>query len=107
MSLYEQRIYDVKVGQMPEAQRLYREIGWPALDKGGHAKRLVGYFVSDTGALHQLMHLWKYEDDAERRAHWAGVFADAEFMRFATQFRPLVNEQRVQLFTAAPWGPHP
>lgn len=107
MSLYEQRIYDVKVGMMPEAQRLYREIGWPAMEAGGHAARLVGYFVSDTGPLHQLMHLWKFDDDAARRAHWKGVYGDADFMTFATQFRPLVDGQHVQLFTAAPWGPHP
>ena len=54
------------------------------------------------------MHLWKFDDDADRRAHWATLFADKDFIEgFAAQFRPLVQTQEVKLLTAAPWGPHP
>ncbi len=67
---------------MPEAVRLYPEYGFPALKKGGH--------------------------DAGRRAHWAAVFANPDFMDgFAMKFRPLVMTQEVKLPQAAPWGPHP
>jgi hypothetical protein len=45
---------------------------------------------------------------ADRRAHWAAVYANPDFMEgFAAQFRPLVLSQEVKLLTAAPWGPHP
>ncbi len=106
MALYELRTYTLYVGKMAEAAKLYTEIGYPALDKGGHAKRLVGYFVSDVGTINQLVHLWKFEDDADRRQHWKGVFADAEFMKFAVQFRPLVMSQEVKLLLPSAWGPH-
>jgi hypothetical protein len=47
-------------------------------------------------------------DDADRRKHWAGVFANKAFVEgFASKFRPLVMTQEVKLLTAAPWGPHP
>ncbi|MEK9721931.1 MAG: NIPSNAP family protein [Rhodospirillaceae bacterium] len=107
MALYELRTYQVMVGKMPEAVKYYSELGWPALDKGGFAEKLVGYFISDTGGLHQLVHLWKFDDDADRRAHWARLFQDEAFMNFASNFRPLVMTQDVQLLQAAPWGPHP
>ena len=108
MALYEMRTYSLYVGKMAEAQKLYLELGYPALQKGGHEKHLIGYFVSDTGTLHQLVHLWKFADDNERRAHWAAVFANKDFVEgFASKFRPLVQSQQVQLLTAAPWGPHP
>jgi len=50
--------------------QLYQEIGFPALLKGGQDKKLVGYFQSDTGTINQLLQLWKFDDDADRRAHW-------------------------------------
>jgi NIPSNAP protein len=104
MALYEMRTYTLRVGAMAEAVRLYQELGYPALQKGGHDKHLNGYFQADTGTINQLAHLWKFEDDADRRAHWATVFANKDFVEgFATKFRP----QEVKLLQAAPWGPHP
>jgi hypothetical protein len=70
--------------------------------------RLIGYFQSDTGTINQLVHLWKFADDADRRAHWSAVFANKDFVEgFASKFRPLVMTQEVKLLHAAPWGPHP
>ena len=77
MALYELRTYTLYVGKMGEAVKLYQEFGFPALDKGGHAKNLVGYFQGDTGTINQLVHLWKFEDDAHRRRHWAAVTGPA------------------------------
>lgn len=107
MPIYEKRTYDIKVGHMPEVIRLYRDEGAPALEAGGFMDNLVGYFTSDTGTLHQLMHLWRFEDDAARRDFWKRLFADDEFMKFAVQLRPNIEKQDVQLLNAAPWGPTP
>jgi hypothetical protein len=108
MALYELRTYTLYVGKMAEATKLYQEYGFPALEKGGHARKLLGYFQGDTGTINQLVHLWKFDDDADRRNHWAGVNADKDFVEgFAARFRPLVMSQEVKLLTAAPWGPHP
>ena len=105
LAIFELRTYTVIVGKMAEVVELYKTQGWPALAK--HPDRLVGYFTGDVGALNQLVHLWKFEDDADRRAFWAGVFGDAEFMAFATKLRPLLASQENKLLLAAPWGPSP
>ncbi|MFO7855296.1 MAG: NIPSNAP family protein [Paracoccaceae bacterium] len=105
--IYEERRYSVRVGEMPQVLKLYGEEGWPALEAGGFDAKLVGYFVSDTGPLHQLVHLWKFDDDADRRAHWKRLFSDAAFMAFAVKLRPLLLGQEVQLLNPAPWGPKP
>jgi hypothetical protein len=108
MALYELRTYTLHVGKMAEAVKLYQEIGFPALQKGGQDKKLVGYFQSDTGTINQLVHLWKFDDDADRRAHWAAGFANKDFVEgFASKFRPLLMTQEVKLLHPAPWGPHP
>lgn len=108
MIIYEMRTYTLQVGKMADAVRLYSEFGFPALQAGGFDKCLIGYFQADTGTINQLVHLWKFADDAARRAHWAALFKDTAFMDgFAAKFRPLVMTQEVKLLTAAPWGPHP
>ncbi|UYN96016.1 MAG: NIPSNAP family protein [Enhydrobacter sp.] len=108
MALYELRTYTLHVGKMAEAVKLYQQFGYPALEKGGFARKLVGYFQADTGTINQLVHLWKFDDDADRRRHWSGLGTHADFVDgFAVKFRPLVATQEVKLLTAAPWGPHP
>ncbi len=107
MALYEMRTYTFYVGKLPEAVALLREQGWPALEKGGFSAKAVGYFIADSGTINRLVHLWKFDDDADRRRHWARLYEDEGFMGFAGQFRPLIMTQEVQLLNAAPWGPHP
>lgn len=107
MPLYEQRTYSIRVGEMAEAVRLYSEEGYPVLEAEGFSKHLVGYFISDTGRLHQLVHLWRFEDDDTRRAHWKRLYASEAFGAFVVKLRPLIDRQDVQLLTAAPWGPQP
>jgi NIPSNAP len=68
MTIYELRTYTLHVGKMAEAVKLYTQFGYPALQKGGHDKKLIGYFQADTGMINQLVHLWKFDDDADRRA---------------------------------------
>ena len=108
MALYEMRTYTLYVGKMAEAQKLYTELGFPALKKGGHDKNLVGYFG-------------RHGDDQSARAHleiqgrWRPARATGRpcsrtrisSRGFASKFRPLVMSQEVKLMTEAPWGPHP
>ena len=107
MQIYEKRTYSFIVGRLPEALDLYTNEAWPVLEAGGFSPYLVGYFVSDTGPLHQLVHLWRFADDADRRAFWQRLFANDAFMAFAARVRPLIQTQEVQLLRPAPWGPRP
>ena len=107
MSIYEKRTYSIKVGHMADVVRLYSDEGWAALEAGGFADKLVGYFISDTGPLHQLVHLWRFDDDADRRAFWPRLLSDEQFLKFVVQLRPSILAQDVQLLNSAPWGPQP
>ena len=107
MALFELRTYTLYVGKMAEVVQHYSELGWPALQKGGFDAKLVGYFTSDAGTLNQLVHLWKFDDDADRRNHWTALGADEGFRAFLAHFRPLLMKQENKLLLEAPWGPHP
>ena len=106
MALYELRTYTYQVGRRGEALKIYQEEAWPALE-GRFDDKLVGYFVTDVGTLNQLVHLWKFEDDADRRDHWARLLTDEAFLAVAAKMRPLNLKQENMLLSEAPWGPHP
>ena len=106
MALYELRTYTLYVGKMAEATKLYTELGYPALEKGGHHKKLVGYFQGDTGTINQIVHIWKFDDDGDRRKHWAGVFANKDFVEgFASKFRPPRDVARSETADGRTLGP--
>lgn len=105
MPLYERRTYQVPVGRMPEIVALYREKAWPAIEAAGLARYCVGYFITDTGALHQLVHIWRFEDDADRRAFWEALFESEAFLAAVAEIRSILVSQENQLMRGAPWGP--
>jgi hypothetical protein len=97
----DERVWCAGKHQRVAALKLYQELGFPALQKGGQDKKLVGYFQADTGTINQLVHLWRFDDD--RRSHWAAVYANKDFVEgFASKFRPLLMTQEVKLLQAAP-----
>jgi hypothetical protein len=108
MIVYEMRTYTLQVGKMAEAVKLYTEIGYPVLERDGFAQHLVGYWQADTGTINQLVHLWKFASDDERRAFWARLYLNKDFIEnFAPKLRALLLSQEVKLLTSAPWGPRP
>ena len=106
-SIYEKRIYAIKLGEMGEVKRLYSTIGWPIFTEGKFDKNIVGYFISDTGDLHQLIIIMRFDSDQDRRDFWKRFYADEKVKSFGKQIRPLILSQNVQLMVPAPWGPQP
>ena len=103
MSIFELRTYTLQVGKLSQAIQIYNELGWPALKK--YNKNIIRYFIGDVGALNQIIHVWQFQDDNFRRNLWKTIYADKDFIKFATEFRPLVLKQENKLMTAAPWTP--
>ena len=103
LNIFELRTYTLHVGKLSKAIQVYQELGWPALKK--YKKNIVRYYIGDIGALNQIIHVWQFEDDNSRRETWKKIFADEDFIKFASEFRPLVLTQENKLMTAAPWTP--
>ena len=83
------------------AAQACEEFGTPWIKK--FKKNLVNYYLGDIGALNQIIHIWKFKDDNERRKLWKQIFSDEDFIIFASKFRPLVLNQENKIMTQAPW----
>ncbi len=106
MPLYEKRTYQIITGKMPQVLEIEAKM-YAVMEAEGFSDHLIGYFTSDTGPLHQLIHIWRFDDDAERRDFWKRLFASEAFIALAVQVRPLFQGQEVQLMINAPFGPTP
>ena len=104
MNIFELRTYTLHVGKLSKAIKIYQDLGWPALQK--YKKNIIRYYIGDIGALNQIIHIWQFEDDNARRELWKIIYKDKDFIKFATEFRPLVLTQENKLMTAAPWTPY-
>ena len=65
MNIHELRIYTLHVGKLNEAIKIYEEFGWPALKK--FKDNIINYYIGDIGALNQIIHIWKFENELKRR----------------------------------------
>ena len=83
--------------------KIFEDLGWPALKKSKN--NIVQYYIGDIGALNQIIQVWQFEDDNSRRELWKTIYSDEDFIKFATEFRPLVLTQENKLMTAAPCTP--
>jgi hypothetical protein len=105
MAIFELRTYTFFVATRGEGFEYYKSTVWPVVQK--YEANLVGYFLGDIGALNELVHIWKFEDDNDRRAFWGKVQTDQEFLAVAKDLRGYIQKQENKLLLEAPWGPHP
>jgi hypothetical protein len=72
-----------------------------------HLGRPLAYLFTESGELNTLVHLWAYEDAADRARKRAAMMADPEwqnYMRLNSESGYLL-EQRTNLMLPAPFAP--
>lgn len=101
--IVEERIYTCHCGKAQQYVKMYEGEGLaiqrPIL---GH---LVGYFTTETGELNQVVHLWAYQDAADRAARRAKLLADPRWQEYAKKVQPLVLTQQNKILVPAPFSP--
>jgi hypothetical protein len=89
----ELRTYTTKPGRAGEFVKLYEAMALPLQTRylGG----LIGFYVSELGALNQVIHLWRYQSLADREARRAQLEADpawAEYRAALTKLDVMVEQ---------------
>lgn len=92
---YELRIYDLVAGRAPEYLELFRTVGVPHVTR--HLP-MAGYWLTDTGALNRIYHMWIYASLEERAAARVGLGADRDWNEgFVPKGFPLILMQENML----------
>ena len=68
------RIYTCKPNKMAEFVKIYEELAWPLQEK--YLGRNLGWFTTIEGELNTVVHIWGYENQADREARRNAMAAD-------------------------------
>jgi len=101
--IVEERIYTLKPDCIDEFLRLYETEALAVQLR--HLPRLLGYFVSEIGVLHQVTHMWGYKDFEERTRCRAAMRADPDWMPYVAKVRPMFERQETKIMIPTKWSP--
>ena len=68
------RTYKFQPGKMNAWLKLYEEHAWPLQQK--YLGDCLGFFTTIEGALNQVVHVWRYESQADREARRTAMMQD-------------------------------
>lgn len=100
--IVEQRNYVCWPGKVPEFFHIYESQVMPVqLPILG---RMIGYFSSDVGPLNQIVHLWAFDDVADRDVRRARLAADEDWQRTSALLHPLIMAMENKILCPAPFS---
>ncbi len=79
------RIYTTKPGRTPEFVALYKEHAWPLQQK--YLGRCVAWNTVVEGTVHQVVHIWAYDSQADREARRNAMAADPGWSTYLAKSR--------------------
>ena len=96
--IYEVRTYDLKVRALPEVIKRFGD----SLEKRQRLSTMSGFWYTEIGPLNQIIHVWQYEDAAER----SSVRAEAAKQDWwPPKIGEFIYKQTVEIFN--PWENSP
>jgi hypothetical protein len=101
--IYEMRSYSMKVGSVPTYLKLVEAEGIEI--QKSHLGQLVGYFCSEIGPLNEIVHIWAYQDLADRAARRARLAHDARWQSFLPKIQALIETMENKILVPAPFSP--
>lgn len=101
--IVEQRTYTLKPGTIGEWLKRYQEEGLAI--QQSHLGTLVGYFSTETGELNQIVHMWAFEDYADRDRRRATLKADKRWSAYLAPLMPNIVAQESRFLIPAPFSP--
>lgn len=78
--LYDHRTYVCRPGTIKPQMDLYEKMGWAVQRR--HLGDPVFYAVTETGNVNTYVHVWAYEDAADRATRRAAMMADPEWQAY-------------------------
>lgn len=101
--IFDHRTYTVKPGTLPKQLELYARHGKAAQER--HLGKPLLYGVTETGPINTYIHVWVYENAADREQRRAAMQADPEwqaFMKLSAEAGHLLAQEN-KILNAAPF----
>lgn len=103
--IVDHRIYTLRPGAVQPFLEMFEREGLPLYQH--YCGKLLGYYVSDSGELNQVIHLWSYESVEDRERRRAALYRDARWTAFLDAALPLIVRQESRLLKPTRFSPTP
>lgn len=70
-----------------------------------HLGRLLGWFTTDTGTVNEVVHMWLYDDMADRERRRLALEADPQWWAFRAKTSPYVQSMRSRILRPTAFSP--
>lgn len=99
--IVEERIYTLHVGMLPKFMEDYEREGLPILKR--HLGSEFGFFITEVGTQHQIVHIWAYENYTDFEQRRAALAADPALAIYRARNHPRVMLQETRIMRPAPY----
>ncbi len=103
--IVDQRTYTVRPGKLAAYVKMYHDHAWPLQQK--YLGTCLGWYTVAEGTLNKVVHMWRYESQADREQRRAALAQDPawkEFLKISEE-AGLVTEQQNVFLTATAFSP--
>ncbi len=100
--IVDMRTYTVRPGKLAAYVKLYQEHGWPLQQK--YLGTCLGWYTVAEGTLNTVVHMWRYDSQADREARRAAMVQDPgwkEFIRLSEEAGYLLKQENIFLSPTA------
>lgn len=103
--LLDVRTYTCRPGTIKKHLALYEKMGLGPQTR--HLGQPFAYLTTETGNVNQYVHIWIYEDAADRAKRRAAMWADPEWIAYTEESAKLgaLDSQENRLMTPASFAP--
>ena len=89
--VHEEQVYETQVGKAGVLVQAYQDEGLAILRRILGEDALVGLWTVELGgSMDEVIQIWRFESEEDRRARRATLWEDAAWLDFAKRFGPLI-----------------
>ena len=101
--IFDHRTYELQPGRLREFLALYEKDGLAVQTK--HLGNLVGFFTSEIGNVNEIVHIWGYQDRADRTKQRAAMAADPAWQAYLQNSREYLKHMDNKMLVPTAFSP--
>jgi hypothetical protein len=101
--IVDHRTYELQPGRLRDFLALYEKEGLPVQKK--HLGNLIGFFSTEVGNVNEIVHIWGYEDLADRTKRRAAMAADPAWQAYLQKSREFMKHMNNKILVPTSFSP--
>jgi NIPSNAP len=101
--IFDHRTYELQPGRLREFLALHEKEGLPVQKK--HLGNLVGFFTTEIGNVNEIVHIWAYEDLADRTKRRAAMAGDPAWQAYLQKSREYMKHMNNKILVPTSFSP--